>query len=69
MFSSNSSFLTCIQISQEAGQVGTFLSKMGTIKDGNGMDLTKAEDIKKRWQEYKENYTKKNFMTQIIMMV
>ena len=48
---------------------GTFNAKMGTIKDGNGMDLTKAEDIKKRWQEYTENYTKKNFMTQIITMV
>ena len=31
---------------------GTFHSKMGTIKDRNGMDLTEAEDIKKRWQEY-----------------
>ena len=33
---------------------GTFHAKMGLIKDRNGMDLTKAEDIKKRWQEYKE---------------
>ena len=33
---------------------GTFDAKMGTIKDRNGMDLTEAEDIKKRWQEYKE---------------
>ena len=32
----------------------TFYAKMGTIKDRNGMDLTEAEDIKKRWQEYKE---------------
>ena len=32
---------------------------MGTLKDRNGMDLTKAEDIKKRWQEYTKNYTKK----------
>ena len=32
---------------------GTFHVKMGTIKDRNGMDLTEAEDIKKRWQEYK----------------
>ena len=31
---------------------GTFHAKMGSIKDGNGMDLTQAEDIKKRWQEY-----------------
>ena len=42
---------------------------MGTIKDRNGMDLTEAEDIKKRWHEYTEDYTKKIFMTQIIMMV
>ena len=48
---------------------GTFHRKMGTIKDRNGMDLTEAEDIKKRWQEYKKNYTKKFFMTQIITMV
>ena len=47
----------------------TFHAKMGTIKDRNGMDLTEAEDIKKRWQEYTENYTKKIFMTRIIMMV
>ena len=33
---------------------GTFLAKMGSIKDRNGRDLTKAEDIKKRWQEYTE---------------
>ena len=39
---------------------GLFHAKMGTIKDRNGMDLTEAEDIKKRWQEY----TKKIFMTQ-----
>ena len=39
---------------------------MGSIKDRNGMDLTEAEDIKKRWQDYKKNYTKKIFMTQII---
>ena len=36
----------------------TFHSKMGSIKDRNGMDLTEAEDIKKRWQEYKESYKK-----------
>ena len=34
---------------------GTFHAKMGSIKDGNGMDLTEAEDIKKRWQEYKKD--------------
>ena len=47
---------------------GTFHAKMGTIKDRNGIDLTKAEDIKKKWKEY-TNYTKKIFMTQIITMV
>ena len=48
---------------------GTFHTKMGTIKDRNGMDLTEAEDIKKRWQEYTEELCKKILMTQIIMMV
>ena len=48
---------------------GTFHAKMGTIQDRNGMDLTEAEDIKKRWQEYTKNCTKKIFTTQIIMMV
>ena len=33
---------------------GTFHAKMGTVKDRNGMDLTEAEDVKKRWQEYTE---------------
>ena len=37
---------------------GTFYGKMSTIKDRNGMDLTEAEDIKKRWQEYTELYKK-----------
>ena len=37
---------------------GTFHSKMGTIKDRNSMDLTEAEDIKKRWQEYTEELNK-----------
>ena len=48
---------------------GTFHAKMGSIKDKNGMDLTEAEDIKKRWQEYTEDCTKKIFMTQIITIV
>ena len=48
---------------------GTFHAQMGSIKDRNGRDLTEAEDIKKRWQEYKEELYKKIFMTQIIMMV
>ena len=39
---------------------GTFHSKMGTIKDRNGIDLTEAEDIKKRWQEYREELYKKD---------
>ena len=38
---------------------GTFHAKMGSIKDGNGMDLTEAEDTKKRWQEYTEELHKK----------
>ena len=48
---------------------GTFNAKMGLIKDRNGMDLTEAEDIKKRWQEYTEDCTKKIFTTKIIMMM
>ena len=48
---------------------GTFHAKMDSIKDRNGMDLTEAEDIKKRWQEYTEDYTKKIFTTKIITMV
>ena len=48
---------------------GTFHAKMGTIKDRNGMDLTEAEDVKKRWQENTEELYKKEFMTQIIRMV
>ena len=48
---------------------GTFHAKMSWIKDRNGMDLTKAEDIKKRWQEYTEELSKKIFTTQIITMV
>ena len=48
---------------------GTFHAKMGTIKDRNGMDLTEAEDIKKRWPEYTEELCKKIFMTQITRML
>ena len=48
---------------------GTFHAKMGQIKDRNGMDLTEAEDIKKRWQEDTEELYKKIFMTQITTMV
>ena len=48
---------------------GTFHAKMCTIKDRNSMDLTEAEDIKKRWQNTQKNCTKKIFTTQIIMMM
>ena len=48
---------------------GIFHAKIGSIKDRNGMDLTEAEDIKKRWQEHTKNCTKKMFMIQIITMV
>ena len=49
---------------------GTFHVKMGTIKDRNGTDLTEAEGIKKRWQEYTEELIQKNiFVTQITTMV
>ena len=48
---------------------GTFHAKMGSIKDRNGMDLTEAEDIKKRWQEYTEERYKKIFTTKIITVV
>ena len=47
---------------------GTFHAKMGTRKDRNGMDLTEAEDIKKRWQEYRE-LCRKDLKTQITTMV
>ena len=42
---------------------------MGTIKERNNMNLTEAEEIKKRWQEYTEELYKKIFVTQITMMV
>ena len=48
---------------------GTFHAKMGTIKDRTGNNLTEAEEIKKRRQEYVKNYTKKILMTQITTMV
>ena len=51
---------------------GTCYAKMASIKDRNGMDLTEAEDIKKRWHEYTEelnDHTKKILMTQITTMV
>ena len=48
---------------------GIFHAKMGLIKDGNHMELTEGEDIKKRRQEYTEELYKKIFMTQIITVV
>ena len=48
-------------IFKKAGDTkGTFHAKMGTIKDRNGMDLTEAEDIKKRWQEHTEDLSRKD---------
>ena len=47
----------------------TFRVKMGSINNRNGMDLTEAENIKKRWQNTQKNCTKRIFMTQIITMV
>ena len=48
---------------------GTFHAKMGSIKDRNGMDLTEAEDTKKRQQEYTEELYKKDLKTHITTMV
>ena len=47
---------------------GTFHANMGLIKDRNGMDLTEAEDIKKRWQEYTELY-KNNLYTSVSLLL
>ena len=48
---------------------GTFHANIGSMKEGNGMDVTEAEDIKKGWQESTEELYKQDLMTQIIMMV
>ena len=48
---------------------GTFHAKMGSMKGINGMDLTEAEDLRKRWQEYTEELYKIDVKTKIIMMV
>ena len=48
---------------------GTFHAKMGSIKDGNSMDLREVEDIKKRWQKYTVELYKKDFHDQIIMIL
>ena len=47
---------------------GIFHVKMGTIRDRNSMNLTEAENIRKRWQEYTKELSKKIFRTQIITM-
>ena len=47
-------------LQQSRDTKGTFHAKIGTIKDRNGLDLTEAEDIKKRWQEYTELYAKRS---------
>ena len=49
--------------------MGTFHEKMGTIKDRNSMDLTEAEDIKKRWQEYTEGLCRKDLHDPVIITV
>ena len=51
------------------GTKGTFQAEMGTIKDRNGMDLTEAKDIKKRWQEYTEGLYKKGLNAHITTIV
>ena len=48
---------------------GTFHAKMGSIKDRNGLDLTEAEILRTGGKNTQKNYTKKNFVTQIITMV
>ena len=54
-----------LEISSRLDTKGTFHAKMGSIKDRNGMDLTEAEDIKKRWQEYTEEMYKKDLHDQV----
>ena len=48
---------------------GTSHAQTGSINNRNGMDLTEADDVKKKWKNTQKNYTKKIFMTQIITMV
>ena len=60
---------TITQTRKIGAALGPVLAKMSTIKDRSGMDLTEAEDIKKRWQEHRRTVQKKIFMTQIITMV
>ena len=49
--------------------MGTFDAKMGSIKDRNGMDITEAEAVKKRWQEYTEQLYQKDLHDQTTTMV
>ena len=56
-------------LKKSRGTRALFHAKMGSVKVRNGMDLTEAEDIKKRWQEYTEELYKKDLKTQIITMV
>ena len=57
-------------MSRSRGDIkGTFHTKMGMIMDRNGKDLTEAEEIKKRWQEYTEKLYNKVLRTQIITIV
>ena len=67
-FFPNPSFIHLFHFCLHYSIKGTFHAKMGLIKDRNGMDLTGAEDIKKRWQEYTEELYKKD-LTRIITMV
>ena len=60
---------TITQTRKIGAALGPVLAKMSTIKDRSGMDLTEAEDIKKRWQEYTKELYKKTFMTQITTTV
>ena len=58
-----------LDLFKKIGEIkGTFYARMGTIKDRNGKDLTEAEEIKKKWQEYAEVY-KKILMAQRTMML
>ena len=55
--------------SRKSDTGGTFHAKMGSVKDRNGLDLTEAEDIKKRWQAYTEELYKKDLHNQDNLMV
>ena len=56
-----------LEVSKKIGDIkGTFYSKIGTVKDKNSKDLTEAEEIKKRWQEYTEELYKKDLTDNVI---